>query len=89
MAILDAWAEIWAEQVNLTSMIKDLPLATKTSPDDEYKQLRNRTEARIYGIVRQAFQEGALAAITNLDDEHDKLRAIGFLPRKPSIRRQL
>lgn len=80
MAILDAMADNWAKEIDLTSMIKDATSPLDEPSSDAQNILRNRVEARIYAIVRQAFQEGALGAIANLHDEQDKLRALGASP---------
>jgi len=80
MAILDAMADNWAEEVDLTSMIKDATSPLDEPSSDAQNILRNRVEARIYAIARQAFQEGALGAIANLHDEQDRLRALGASP---------
>lgn len=80
MTVLDALADSWAEDVNLTAMIKDATSLLDDPSNDAQHTLRNRIEARIYAIVRQAFQEGALGAITNFGNEQDKLRALSLSP---------
>lgn len=78
LAILDALADQWAEEVNLTAMIKNAvsPMGlTRNAPDDVRERFAARMEAQIDAIARQAFQEGAYRALTGLQDERERLRA--------------
>ena len=81
MANLDALADSWAEDVDLTSMIKDAMSPLDRCPRNSDDALRNQIESRVYAIVRQAFQEGALGAIASLSDERLQLRALGAFAR--------
>lgn len=72
LAILDAIADAWAAEVNLTAMIKNAvsPMRlNRNAPDDVRERFTARMEAQIDAIARQAFQEGAYRAITGLQDE--------------------
>lgn len=73
-ALLDAKADAWAEEVSLTTLISETISPLLLNNDE----MRNRVEERIYSLVRQAFQEGALAGVAGLDNERDRLRALGL-----------
>lgn len=72
LAILDAEADTWAAEVNLTAMIKNAvsPMGlNRNAPDDVRAKFQHRMEVQIDAIARQAFIEGTYRAITGLQDE--------------------
>jgi hypothetical protein len=81
LATLDGLADKWAEDVNLTSMIKHatspMDLVSHV-PADVRTRFRLRMEALIDEIVRQAFREGVYRAITGLQDEREAMEAAGI-----------
>lgn len=74
-ALLDAKADAWADEISLSTLISDA-ISPLLHNNDEL--LRNRVEERVYSLVRQAFQEGALAGVADLENEQDRLRALGL-----------
>ena len=71
MSVLDALADKWAEEVNLTSMIKAAtsPMTlNRSAPDEVRNHFRLRMEAQIDAIVRQAFIEGSYRAVCGMQD---------------------
>lgn len=77
--ILDGIADAWAEDINLHSMIKNVtsPMGlNRTVPDAVRDKFRNRMEAQIDAIVRQAFLEGALRGVDLVNDD---LRSLGVI----------
>lgn len=85
MAVLDALADKWAAEVDLTSMIKNatspMDLNAK-APDDVRQKFRLRMEAQIDAIARQSFIEGAYRAITGLQDERKEMKRRGISRRQ-------
>lgn len=83
--ILDGLADVWVEEVNLTSMIKNVtsPMGlNRSAPDDVRQKFRDRMEAQIDAIVRQAFVEGALRGVDLVNDD---LRSLGItVPKSES-----
>jgi len=76
LAILEALADAWAAEVDLTSMIKNVtsPMELNERATEHVKtEFRHRMEVQMDAIVRQAFQEGAYRAITGLQDERDAM----------------
>lgn len=67
---LEALADKWAAEVNLTTMIKNA-----VSPQWDLIGMHRtaRMEVQIDAIVRQAFIEGAYRAITGLQDERAEM----------------
>lgn len=68
LALLDGQADQWAEEVNLTSMIKNAtsPMdLNRNAPQSVRDRFRLRMEAQIDAIARQAFIEGAMRALLN------------------------
>ncbi len=81
MSILDALADKWVEEVNLTAAIKNAASPMKlnrNAPDDVRASFTNQMEAQIYAIARQAFIEGAYRAICGLQDEKVEMRRLGL-----------
>lgn len=65
LAILDAQADAWAEEVDLTSIIKNAtsPMRlSKIAPDEVRREFADRMEQQVYAIARQAFIEGMTRA---------------------------
>lgn len=61
MAGMDAQADIWAEEVNLVGMIKNVAQVARIKPhvpDDVREGFIGRMEAQIDAIARQSFLEG-------------------------------
>jgi hypothetical protein len=84
LAILDALADTWAAEVNLTAMIKNAvsPMRlNRGAPDDVRERFTARMEAQIDAIARQAFQEGAYRAITGLQDEREAMAKLDQRPQ--------
>lgn len=84
MAILDALADKWAAEVDLTSMIKNAtsPMElNRNAPDDVRQKFRLRMEAQIDAIARQSFIEGSYRAITGLQDERAEMKRRGITRR--------
>jgi hypothetical protein len=83
--ILDGLADVWVEEVNLTSMIKNVtsPMdLNRSAPADVRQKFRDRMEAQIDAIVRQAFVEGALRGVDLVNDD---LRSLGItVPKSES-----
>jgi hypothetical protein len=72
---LDGQADQWAEEVNLTSMIKNAtsPMElNRNAPDSVRHRFRLRMEAQIDAIVRQAFIEGSLRALSPTQNDGPK-----------------
>lgn len=72
MDVLDGLADKWAEDIDLTSMIKNVtsPMGlTRSAPDEVRDQFKGRMEAQINAIVLQAFVEGALRGVDLVNDE--------------------
>ena len=70
--ILDALADKWAADVDLTSMIKNAtsPMnLNRNAPDDVRQKFKDRMEAQISSIVLQAFIEGAMRGVDLVNDE--------------------
>lgn len=81
--VLDGMADVWAEEVNLTSMIKNAtsPMdLNKSAPPEVRQRFRDRMEAQIDAIARQAFIEGAHRAVCMVQDAY---RAASNLSDKP------
>jgi hypothetical protein len=81
LTILDALADTWAAEINLTAMIKNAvsPMRLRNAADDVRERFTARMEAHIDAIVRQAFQEGAYRAITGLQDEREAMAKLGHM----------
>lgn len=78
LAVLDGIADKWAEDINLTAMIKNAtsPMNLNNAvPRDIKAKFKNRMEANIDAIVRQAFIEGACHALCGLQDERKAMKA--------------
>lgn len=63
LTVLDALADRWAAEVNLTAMIKNAvsPMRlNRNAPDDVRQKFTARMEAQIDAIVRQAFIEAII-----------------------------
>lgn len=74
LAILDGQADQWAEEVNLTSMIKNAtsPMdLNRNAPQSVRERFRLRMEAQIDAIARQAFIEGAMRVLLNQETGND------------------
>lgn len=72
MAILDGEADAWAEEVNLTAMIKNATSPMKlnrNAPQNVRDDFHHRMEVQIYAIVRQTYIEAAFRTICKLQDE--------------------
>jgi hypothetical protein len=81
MAILDGLTDKWAEEVNLTAMIKNAvsPMnLNSNAPADVRERFKERMEQQVYAIARQAFIEGAYRAITGLQDEKAEMKRLGI-----------
>lgn len=77
LAVLDALADKWAAEVDLTSTIKNAvsPMRlNRNAPDDVREDFTHRMEVQIDAIARQAFIEGAYRAITGLQDERKEMK---------------
>lgn len=75
--VLDALADKWAVDVDLTSMIKNVTCPmdlNKNAPENVREHFRGRMESQIYAIVRQAWVEGALRGVDLVNDELKKKR---------------
>lgn len=78
LAILDALADVWAAEVNLTSMIKNAVSPARlnqNAPDDVREDFIHRMEVQIDAIARQAFVEGAYRTVTGLQDEKKAMKS--------------
>lgn len=74
--ILDGMADVWAEEVDLVSMIKAAtsPMdLNKNVPPDVKEKFRLRMEAQIDAIARQSFLEGAHRAICMVQDVYNPI----------------
>lgn len=84
MAILEALADKWAEEVRLVDMVKCCSHVTRnlrqSAPEEIREHFIGRQEAQIDAVARQAFIEGAYRAITGLQDER---KAMAKLRRRP------
>src|SRR5438128_1525490 len=82
LAILDALADKWVEEIRLVDSIKHISHVTRDLRQDAPKEVREhfigRQEAQIYAIARQAFIEGAYRAITGLQDEKAEMKRLGI-----------
>jgi hypothetical protein len=79
LAKLDALADVWAEEVNLTAMIKNVvsPMRlNRNAPKEVREKFTARMEAQIDAIMRQAFIEGAVRVLP--DDEEPRTYAEHF-----------
>jgi hypothetical protein len=86
LTILDALADKWAAEVNLTSMIKNAvsPMGlNRNAPGEVVAQFQHRMEVQIDAIARQAFIEGAYRAITGSQDER-KAQGLVVVPKEPT-----
>ena len=84
LSVLDAMADKWAEEVDLTSMIKNAvsPMRLNTNaPADVREDFTHRMEVQIDAIARRAFVEGAYTAVTGLQDERKRMKKIGVRRR--------
>ena len=72
MAILDSLADQWAEEVDLTSMIKNAvsPMRlNRNAPKKVRDEFTARMERQIYAIVRQTYIEASYRTLCQLQDE--------------------
>lgn len=87
LAILDALADAWAAEIDLTSMIKNATspmLLTARAPKAVRERFKHRMEVQIDAIARQAFIEGVYRAIAGLQDEREAMAKLGINPRPES-----
>lgn len=74
--VLDGMSDVWAEEVNLTALIKaaTCPMdLNKNVPDHIRYNFRMRMEAQIDAIVRQAFVEAASRAVDMVQDAYNPI----------------
>lgn len=88
LAILDALADKWVEEIRLVDSIKHISHVTRNlradTPADVREHFIGRQEAQIYAVARQAFIEGAYRAITGLQDEKAEMKRLGINPDRCS-----
>lgn len=85
LAILDALADKWAEECNITAMIKNIvsPMRlNRNAPAGVREDFIHRMEVQMDAIIRQAFQEGAYRAIAGLQDEKAEMKRLGVRRRR-------
>jgi hypothetical protein len=74
---LDSMADVWADEVDLISMINNMTSPMKLNPNvphDVRDQFHKRMKEQIDAICRQSFLEGAERAVTMVQDEYRSLQ---------------
>lgn len=85
---LDSMADVWADEVDLISMINHVtsPMKLKTSaPPNVRESFHKRMKEQIDAICRQSFLEGAERAVTMVQDEYRSLQHRVTLPTEQII----
>lgn len=76
MDVLEALADAWAEEVDLTAMITNATSPMKlhrSAPSDVRDRFHDRMKSQLFAIAQQAFIEGAYRGVMLVNDE---LRAL-------------
>lgn len=77
MDVLEAMADAWAEETDLTSMVTNASspmLLNRNAPDDVRLRFHERMNSQIFAIAQQAFIEGACRGVELVNEELRKMR---------------